>query len=300
MKLVINDKDISNIYKSIEWSGDKNQRSRSISTSYVYEDGEASDQVNATVGDTVGLYDDGGKMRFVGIITAAEGSSASQNINFTARDILWYLGKNKVAKVYKGTADAITKAVCADFNITVGSIPVMDKELTIISTGDKTIYQVISEAYGDGYYIYADVASVCVAQAGSELVAVISGSGNRIQATYKLSIENMVNRVLILDEKGNSIGNVQNDADMIYGLLQDVYKQEKDKDPVTEAKKVLQATEKTVSVECLGNWDCVSGKAVYMMDTDNGAVGKYTILSDSHTFEDGYHKMSLELELEET
>jgi hypothetical protein len=213
---------------------------------------------------------------------------------------LWYLGRNKVAKVYKGTADAITKAVCADFNIAVGALPAMTEQLTIISIGDKSIYQVISEAYGDGYYIYADVATVCVAQFGSDVVAVLSGKGNRIDTTYKISIENMVNRVLILDEKGNSLGSVQNDADMIYGLLQDVYKQEKDKDAMVEAKKVLKPAEKNANVKSIGDWDCIAGKAVYIMDTNNGTIGKYVILSDSHTFENGCHIMNLEVELEET
>lgn len=297
MRLIVNDKDITQLYKSIQWSGDKKQRTRSLSASYLYQKGSGIPEMEVRNGDTIALYDDTNKQRFIGIIKSVESTLAGVDVSISASDILWYLSKNKVAKVYSGTADAIVKQVCGEFNIQIGVLPASTDQKQVISTGDKTIYQVISEAYGDGYYIYADGAGVSVAAEGSEIVAVISGDGSLLDAKYKSSIENMVNRVLILNDKGTAIGNVANEEDFVYGLMQETYKQEKDKDAQAEAKSKLKRAENTSTVDCLGNWDCVAGKAVYIMDTSNGMAGRYIITDDTHTFSDGIHKMTLGVEL---
>lgn len=296
MKLIVKDRDLSQLYQSIQWAGDKKQRARSLSVSYLYKKGSGIPEVQVQKGDAIALYDDGNIQRFIGVVIRTESSISGASVQIKAVDILWYLGRNKVAKVYQGTADAILKNICGDFNITVGAFPAVPGEKTVISTGEKTIYQVISEAYGSGYYIYADGASVSVGAEGCEVAAVISGEGNLLDAKYTSSIENMVNRVLILDNKGNVAGSVQNVDDMAYGLLQDVYKKEKDKDADKEAKAKLKRSENTCSLECLGNWDCVSGKAVYILDTSNGMLGKYIIMDDTHTFSGGIHKMKLGVE----
>lgn len=296
MKLIVNDKDLSRIYKSVQWSGDRKQRTRSLSVSYLYKKGSGIPEVQVRNGDTIALYDGGGNQKFVGVVIRAESSLSGVTVQVQAKDVLWYLGRNKVGKVYTGSADGILKSICGDFGITVGTFPTVPGEKTVISTGEKTIHQVISEAYGDGYYIYADGPAVCVGTEGSEVVAVLSGEGNLLDINYTSSIENMVNRVLVLDEQGNPAGNAENVEDLACGLLQDVYKKEKDKDPLQEAKARLKRSENTCSVEALGNWSCVSGKAVYIQDTSNGMVGKYIITDDTHTFADGIHKMKLGVE----
>lgn len=296
MKLIVNDRDLSQLYKSVQWSGDKRQRTRSLAVSYIYRKGSGIPEIVVQKGDTVALYDDGNSQRFIGVVLRTESSLSGVTVQINAADILWYLGRNKVAKVYTGTADTILKSVCGDFNITVGTYPAVPGEKTVISTGEKTIYQVISEAYGNGYYIYADGASVSVGTEGSEVVAVLSGEGNLLDVRYTSSIENMVNRVLILDDQGNPAGNVQNEEDLVYGLLQDTYKKEKGRDAGQEAKARLKRSENTCSVDALGNWDCVAGKAVYIQDASNGMLGKYIITDDTHTFADGIHKMKLGVE----
>lgn len=296
MKLIVNDKDLSQLYQSVQWAGDKKQRARSLSASYLYKKGSGIPEVQVQKGDTIALYDGGNTQRFIGVVTRVESSLSGVTVKVNAADILWYLGRNKVAKVYQGTADAILKSVCGDFNIAVGVYPIVPGEKTVISTGEKTIHQVISEAYGNGYYIYADGAAVSVGTEGSEVAAVISGEGNLLDVKYTSSMENMVNRVLILDDIGNITSKVQNEEDLVYGLLQETYKKEKDKDADQEAKGKLKRSENTCSLECLGNWDCISGKAVYILDASNGMLGKYIITDDTHTFSNGIHKMKLGVE----
>lgn len=296
MRFIVNNKDLSLLCQSIQWSGDKKQRTRSLSASYFYKKGIGIPEAVVQKGDTVALYDENNSQRFVGVVIRVESSLSGVTVQIHARDILWYLGRNQVAKVYTGTADAIFQSVCRDFQIATKNFPVIPGEKTVISTGDKTIYQVISEAYGNGYSICACGAAVSVEEDGSEIVAVLSGSGNLLDVRYTSSMENMVNRVLILDDQGEVVGKVQNEEDLVYGLLQETCQKEKDKDGETEAKAMLKRSENTCSVESLGNWDCVSGKAVYIQDTSNGMVGKYVITDDTHTFSGGIHKMNLGVE----
>ena len=55
MKLIVNDKDLSQIYKSIQWSGDKKQRARSLSVSCLYKKGSGIPEVSIPNGDTIAL-----------------------------------------------------------------------------------------------------------------------------------------------------------------------------------------------------------------------------------------------------
>lgn len=299
MKLVVKNNDISELYISLEWSGDIKQRSRSISVTYMYAPNSGLPLVEVHEGDAVALFDDGNNQRFIGAVTKVESSLSSQEVKFIARDILWYTSRNKAAGVFQGTPDDITRQVCAAFNISIASLPepAIQTQKKVISTGDKTIHAVIAEAYGDGYYIQAEDRRLSVIASGTEVVAVISGEENLLDANYSSSIENMVNRVQIIDKSGTVLGTVQNDSDLQYGILQDVYKKEKDKDAQTEARKMLKGKDTSSSIECLGSWECVAGKSIYILDTSNKMRGKFLITDDKHTFSGGLHLMTLGVEV---
>lgn len=300
MKLIVNDKDLSGIYGTIEWAGDRRQRSRSLTASYLHPYLDGYPQAEVRNGDTAALYDDSGKLRFVGIVTKRASALNDPYVTFTARDILWYLGRNKTAGVYEGMPDEITRKVLGAFSIQPGTLPVPDpaERKTVVSTGNRTIHQVIQEAYGEGYYVFADGDRVSVGADGGEVVAVISGMGNLLAADYNSSIEEMVNRVLILNGDGAVTGDVRNDADLAFGLLQETYKAEEGKDPQAEARKLLKGEATASTVECLGNLECVAGKSVYIMDTSNGMLGKFVITDDKHTFSGGIHRMRLGVEVQ--
>ena len=106
----------------------------------------------------------------------------------------------------------------------------------------------------------------------------------------------MVNRVKIYDDKHNQIGVIEN-ADWVkdFGVLQDTYTKEKDKNPNTVAKNMLNGIERTASIEGLGNIECITGHAVKVKEPYTELSGLFYIDSDEHTFKDGQHVMSLEL-----
>ncbi len=297
MRLIVNEKDITQLLIGLKWAGDMEERSRSVDFTYLYKKGHGIPLVEVRAGDSINLFDDAGKAVFIGMVTMVSSTLEGSDVSVTARDVLWHLGKNKAAGVYQGPADGITRKILEEFGIEADALPAGAVEKDIISTGDKTIYQVIQEAYGEDFYIYAAGKKVGVAKKAVEVAAVISGAANLMSASYKVSIEDMVNQVAITDKDGAKTGVVTNPADLKYGILQSVYKAEEGKDSQAEARKLLKGLSDESSIEAIGSFLVVAGKAIILQDTTNGFAGKFLVTSDSHSFGKGMHTMDLSLEV---
>ena len=106
----------------------------------------------------------------------------------------------------------------------------------------------------------------------------------------------MVNKVIIVDENGNKKSEVKNDDWLnTYGLFQEVYKQEENKDANSEAKAMLNGIEQSCSLSGFGDTTCTTGHGVQVKDTNTGLVGLFYIDSDTHTWEGGSYTIDLEL-----
>ena len=151
MRIVVNDKDITNICVNATWSGDIDERSRSLNFTYLYNPKISMPLVKVEIGNSINLFDDKNRLLYVGVVTEVASSLSGSDVSVTSRDVLWYLGKNKVAGVYTGSAEAITRKILDEFGISIGNLESVAVDKTVISTGDKTIYKAISEAYGEDY-----------------------------------------------------------------------------------------------------------------------------------------------------
>lgn len=297
MRIIANDKDITNLCVNATWSGDIDERSRSLSFTYLYNPKISMPLVKVDIGNSINLFDDKNMLLYVGVVTEVSSSLSGSDVSVTSRDVLWYLGKNKLAGVYKGSAETITRKILDEFKIPVGNLESVAVDKTIISTGDKTIYKAISEAYGDNYYITAVGEKVEVRKKGSEVVAVISGKANLMDANYKKSMENMVNRVIVLDDKNGKVYETSVEENLKYGILQDVIKAEKDKDVSISAKEKLVGINDTSNINAVGDFNVISGRAVIIQDISNGFTGKFLVTGDSHSIGNGEHTMSLTVEV---
>ena len=95
----------------------------------------------------------------------------------------------------------------------------------------------------------------------------------------------MVNKVLIVDDNGNKSSEVSNDEWLkTYGLFQEVYKKEENKDTNVEAKAMLIGIEQSCSLSGFGDTTCITGCGVQVKDTSTGLVGLFYIDSDSHSW----------------
>ena len=102
MKLIVDNKDITNLCISATWSGDIDERSRSLSFTYLYNPKISMPLVEVQIGNSVNLFDDKNRLLYVGVVTEVASSLSGSDVLVTSRDVLWYLGKNKVAGVYTG------------------------------------------------------------------------------------------------------------------------------------------------------------------------------------------------------
>lgn len=297
MRIVVNDKDITNICVNATWSGDIDERSRSLNFTYLYNPKILMPLVKVEIGNSINFFDNKNRLLYVGVVTEVASSLSGSDVSVTSRDVLWYLGKNKLAGVYTGSAEAITRKILDEFGILVGDLESVAVDKTVISTGDKTIYKAISEAYGEDYYIVALGEKVEVRKKGSEVVAVISGKANLIDASYKKSMEDMINRVIVLNDDNGKVFEISAEENLKYGILQEVIKAEKDKDVSVGAKEKLVGIKDDSTITATGNFDIISGKAVIIQDTSNNFTGKFLVTSDSHSFSGGEHTMSLTVEV---
>ena len=186
------------------------------------------------------------------------------------------------------------------------------KKGTIVSDGVKwskifigvSMYDTIMSAYtnahasnGKEYMCYAKEGKIYTALKGSiKLKVQFKEKENIISTTYKSSIENVVNKVLIVDDKGNKVGETGNSKSQeLYGLFQEVIKQEEGKDSNAEAKKLLKDRERSASLDGYGDSTCITGYGVTITDSATGLTGLFYIDTDSHTWENGHYKIQLNL-----
>jgi hypothetical protein len=92
------------------------------------------------------------------------------------------------------------------------------------------------------------------------------------------------------------IGEVKNpDSIKKYGSFQKVYKKEDGVDAVTVARNMLKGLERKGTIQALGDVTCLTGYSVAIRDEYTGMWGIFHINSDSHTWQDGVHKMTLDI-----
>jgi hypothetical protein len=102
--------------------------------------------------------------------------------------------------------------------------------------------------------------------------------------------------VKIFSDKGKKLGEVKEKKNISsYGVYQKVYEKEEGIDAKKAAKAMMVGITKEATVESLGDVKALAGYAIEIDDKATGLKGTFYISSDSHTFQDGTHMMSLEL-----
>ncbi|KNF10054.1 hypothetical protein CLPU_1c02190 [Gottschalkia purinilytica] len=297
-------KDITEIVERITWSGDIGQVSRMLEITIPSSSDHFFPKINFGLGviEVLQMLDDSGQEVFWGYIFNQ--SKDSQSKTLVAYDPLVYLTKSKLAKNYKNlTAEDITRSVCNHLGVIPGNIVptrINQNLLALQQTGYETImmaYTNASKQNGKKYMPRINKGKLDVIEKGTIVAKKELDSREDIMSSqYSESIENMINQIVITDDKGNVI-NYSSNTEWIknYGLLQEIYQKEDEKDPNIVAKNMLNDIEREASVEVLGYMDCIAGNAVKIRDSSTGLVGLFYIDNDTHTFENGQHTMSLGL-----
>ena len=302
-QLFVGSKDLSQLVEKVTWSGDSKQVARKLVFSVATK---ASDRflpkVTINEGDTV-IFKDGEKTLFGGPVFDIDKSASGNVTTYTAFDLMFYINNSDINKVFDDTPEAITAWICSHLGVPFGGAASTGIKVYLPCLGKKA-YAAIMMAYtaasrknGKKYIpLMKNATQVSVIEKGALCGVVLDGSYNLTGATYKTSLQKLVDRVLITDKNVNQVGMVEDAAaQQKYGVVQRVYKQEDGKDATAEAKALLQTIEQSGAVTATSDTRAVSGYAIAVQEATTGLYGKFYIESDAHTFENGKEEMQLTL-----
>lgn len=304
----VNKNDITKAVSSVSWSGSVSQAARTAEIAVIHAPDDKnvkSLKLNIGAGDVIKLYE-GNDLLFFGEVQSAKKTGETGTVTYMCYDLLNHLLRSTGAYRFANTtAEAITKKVCADLKIKTGDIANTKATIKKMIIEEDTFYDIIMKAYtkaakqtGKKYICCMDGNKLSVLEKGVIVKNFVLEAGYNITgAEYEETIENMINVVKIYNEKGAQVGEVKNEKQVKkYGIYQQIYKKEKGVNEKTAAKNMLQGIEKRVSLEGLdGDLACIAGNGVEVYDKAAGLSGLFWIDSDTHTWENGVHTMSLEL-----
>ena len=116
-------------------------------------------------------------------------------------------------------------------------------------------------------------------------------------SSFEQNMKEIVNKVLIIDNKGNLINTVE-DKESInkYGLFQEVFKYDKDsKNNLADAQKIIQSVQNEAVITVENNNECIAGRYIRVYEPVNNFKGIFEITSDSHNI-CANSNMTLEIE----
>ena len=304
MQLLVNSQNIIQLVREITWSGDTKEVSRKLSF-VIYQN--AADKLMPTVsiknGDEVLFIDNNGKTLFGGVIHKVTKKSQEKTYTYLAYDLLFYVSKSEISKIFNSTPEAITRTICNELGIPIRNIAATNINVYYPCI-QKTAYEAIMIAYtqakkhtGNMYIpLMQDINKLSIIALGAYCGVVVEGTYNLIDATYDSSSEEVVNKVVIVDEKGNTLKTLDDISSRnAYGTIQKVYKKEDGVDPTAGARELFHAIDQTGSIVALGDTRAVAGYSLAVQESRSGLYGLFYIESDSHSFMDGKHEMSLTL-----
>ncbi len=305
MTILVGDKDIGELIETITWSGDSEQVSRKLEFTIAQNVADSNfPQVTINEGDQALLQADDGKLLFGGLIFDIERNAGSNLIRYVAYDLLFYVNGSELTKDYHGTPEDIARDVCSTLGITAGTMAATG---LVISNPcvKKTGYQIIQSSYtaaarqnGKAYMLVMEnVNQVSVIEKGQDSGAILTGDANLSDASYKTTLQNLVNKVLITNKKGAVVETVEDaESQVSYGTIQKILEQEEGKDAAAEAKNMLHGSDPSATVTGItDDVRAMAGYAVIVQESETGLYGRFFIEADSHQYANGEATMSLTL-----
>ncbi|OXM86458.1 XkdQ/YqbQ family protein [Paenibacillus rigui] len=298
------------IVNSVTWSGDITQAYRKLEVSITNTIDGTAQAVSIELGKELRLLD-GDSELFRGVIFQ-HNIDAKGKMSITAYDENIYLTKNTDSRKFSSmTASAIIRELCAHFQIPVGEIADTEYVIPKLILRDKTVWDMIVTALtetrkqtGRRFLLSAREGAVQLTERGSKITDwVLEDTTNLLGASYSQSIEELRTQIKVIggDEEKHPIESMIASEELIqaFGTMQHLERAQSDINASQIAQLAAQLAQEhgkikdDATVEAIGNLEVISGTAVYVKDSLTRIVGAFYVNSDSHTFENGTHKMSL-------
>lgn len=291
-------------FEKAEWSGTSEQCSRQLSFSIPhnpYDKEFPNKQIK--LGDLIYLYNDKNCL-FVGTVTSREKSAEIGTREYVAQDFMHHLLRSSGTFKFKNMSpETITKKLCKNLNITVGSLAKTGVNIPKIIFEEQTYYDMIVRVYRKAkpatkknYMPSMDGKKVSVIVKGTSSSVVLEQGKDITEASYSDTTDNIVDKIIIYDDKLKKLGEIKDDKNISkYGIYQSAYTKEKGVNAKNVAKSMLAGVTKEAQVTALGNIKAVSGKSIKIKEKATGLIGTFYISADTHTFENDTYIMSLDL-----
>lgn len=312
------DYDITDYILKYEWSGDVSQAARKLEFSIAHNtaDKDASfSPLELKLGGFITLAEKTEESEqetefFTGRIFFRKRSTDGYTFEFAAYDDMIYLAKSHISMLFECSVSDGIREICKHMGIEVASdLPSIPTKVSFFAD-DKScteaIRMLLEKAKADTS-VNKEYTALCINGAVTcvpkgEMIEdyVATDKTNVTSSEHSESIEEMVNRVIMVDEKGSVCQTFTNTDDQThFGTLEKVYKAKPPKeketvDNVAAAKAMLKRTREESSLHGLGYIQCIAGYTIKAQEEN--LKGNFFIKSDSHTFENNVHTMQLTLE----
>lgn len=303
---------IEPIVKSVKWAGDSSLPYRELTLSLINTTDDAEQVIRFELGKEIRFYiDDVGLFRGVIFSYSIDDSG---NTTLTAYDENVYLTKNSdTRKFTKMTASAIVKDICTAFGIPTGSIADTGYVIPRMIMRETDLWSMIVTALnetrkqnGRKFRVYAAGGKLYLSEKKDTVVRWMLEDGvNILTAERSQSIDDLRTSVKIIggddEDKPISVTEKNSTLAVKYGTMQHVERADSklNKSQIQQLAKQrlkeLGQVAEEVTVEALGNFEVISGVAVYAFESMTGIAGGYYVTADTHTFEDGVHRMDVTL-----
>ena len=294
----IGEQTIELVEDGISWGGSKDTVSRSLEFSFVYYPlDDTLPAYKVKQGDNV-TYSDNDTVYFDGYVEKITYDTDSGSMRVTCYDLMKRLLKSKCIGRFKGTLVQLANNICGSFGLQNGIENDSQHIHNIVSTGDMSYYDILKTACDtmfQRYCLYLDGKTLKLA--ADEIIDTFEIGKNIRSSSFTQDMSEIVNKVLIIDNKGHLINTVQNQESISqYGLFQEVYTYDKDsKNNLADASLMLTNGTNEAQIVVNNNNACISGRYIRVYEPINNFKGIFEITSDAHTIS---KDSSLTLEIE--
>lgn len=304
--------DISDLVSDIQVKGASKECSRTLTFKLLRGDfDETLPEVNIKLGDAITMTEIDEEIGsstefFKGVVWTKKVADNDVAIDITCYDKSIYLNNNEPeTQVHtQKTPDAVAQTVISELGLSAG-------ELASGSSDDFNLrglngYDAIMAAYtkeseksGKKFKLVCTNDKINVYEDNQEVDVVIEELneplvGKLLNTSYTETLDDVVNEVKAIedenkDEKKEKKSNPKSQAN--FGTMQKIVKGKP-----ADIEGIMQDAKKEVDVECIGSWDMVTGKSIYLKSSI--VSGKFYILSDDHNLDDAVHTCNLKLSTE--
>ncbi len=307
-----NGKDITQLVKSITWTGRRGSPSRTLSVELLDDDGYWHERSGINIEDgwqCLFRYDD--QELFQGIFMD-QSSSQSKTLPLKAYDNGIYLSNNRDTFCYESkTADVVFRDVCTRFGIPVRDVAACSYVIPDLTKKKTTGWDAIEDALslefdntGTRFFVVSERGSLCLRKRQDNILQwVLEAGANISQYNFSKSIANVRTRIKLLSGEGAVLAEASDpDLEKKIGIMQEIDTPDEtlNSAQITAlAKSMLQekkTPKRTLSLNnLLGIPEVIAGVGVFIIIPHIGLSRTLYVDSDSHTFKDNLHTMTLGL-----